>query len=176
MSKKIRKLRVVNKTFLIVCEGVSDKRFLERIKRFTVQRDGGLRVTVDESGGGGPRGVLNRAINYPGQFDKKYMFIDSDIAITQEVAKIAQRKNIRIIQSRPFCLEGLLLKSKGFAREIRDSQHAKQEMRNIYDLDLGITERWYEEHLTQEFFLSAIEDERNPASEVFLEIRGMFIL
>lgn len=30
---------------------VSDKKFLERIKRFTVSREGGVRVTVDESGG-----------------------------------------------------------------------------------------------------------------------------
>lgn len=120
--------------------------------------------------------VLNRAINYPGQFDKIFMFIDSDIAITQEVAKIAKRKSIPIIQSKPFCLEGLLLKSKGFARQIRDSQHAKQEMRNMYNLDLVITERWYEEHLTEEFFLSVIDDERNPSSKIFSEIRNMFLL
>ncbi|MNG76315.1 hypothetical protein D3C79_348390 [compost metagenome] len=176
MRKKIKRLRTVNKTILIVCEGVSDKKFLEKIKKFTVQRDGGLRVTIDESGGGGPKGVLNRAINYPGQFDNKFMLIDSDIALTQEVVKVSQRKNITIIQSKPFCLEGLLLKSKGFDREIRDSQHAKQEMKNAYGLELVITERWYEDNLTQEFFLSVIEDERNPASKIFLQIQSVFIL
>jgi len=174
MKKKPRKLRVANRTRLIICEGISDKKFLERVKRFTIQRDGGLRVSIDESGGGGPRGVLNRAINYPGQYDSKCIFLDSDINLSAEVRKICQRKSITIVQSTPFCLEGLLLKSKGYAREIRDSQHAKQEMRATYGLNLVITENWYNEHMSEIFFSSVIEDETNPASEIFLQIRRMF--
>lgn len=176
MTKPKRRTREINKTRLIVCEGVSDKKFLERVKSLIATRDGGLRVSIDSSGGGGPKGVLNTVLNTQGLYDTKYMLVDSDIPITQAIKKTCDKRDIKIVQSIPFCLEGMLLKASGFKQEIRSSKHAKEEMSKRYGLGITITEQWYEEYLTKEFLLSVIEDKTNPASDVFRSIRGMFLL
>lgn len=164
MSKPIKKQRVVNNfTRLVICEGISDKKLMEKIKSIFLDRKGNLKVQIDEAGGGGPKGALNRAINFQGDFDEKYLFIDSDIPLTEEVLKVAKRRDIEIIQSVPVCLEGMLLKIKGFPKQINDAEQAKQEMQKTFGLQLVVTESWYNDHITREVCESIIADEKHCA-------------
>ncbi|HGG9115417.1 TPA: glycosyltransferase family A protein, partial [Enterobacter hormaechei subsp. xiangfangensis] len=84
MRKPKRMKRGVERTKLLMCEGITDKRFAECIKRLHSSRDAGFSVKLDEAGGGGPKSAILAAINHAGGFDKRVVFIDSDLVIPKD--------------------------------------------------------------------------------------------
>lgn len=175
MSKPTRKTRMLRSTRLIICEGISDKKFVERIKTLYHPRNAGFSVKIDEAGGGGPKTAIQRAINYPGEFDRKYIYIDSDLAITATDRKAAERRNIKIIQSIPFCLEGLLLKITDFPREVTNSQHAKETLYDQYGLTTVVTEAWYEENITCQRLNTICANNNHFAAPVLTVLIAIFV-
>lgn len=149
MKKPSRKVKGASRTKLVICEGISDKKFMERIKELFHIRNCGFTVRLDEAAGGGPKSAIFAAINYQGDYDKKYVFIDSDLPIPQDALTAANRRNITIIQSTPFCIEGFLLKFTGHSGQVRDTQHAKNTLYRRDALPDVVTQAWYERFITQ---------------------------
>ena len=46
-------------------------------------------------------------------YDKKYVLMDSDVTLSQQDRDFARKHRIEIIQSTPWCLEGMLLDALG---------------------------------------------------------------
>ncbi|WP_312952597.1 hypothetical protein [Superficieibacter sp.] len=175
MSKPARKTRTLRSTRLIICEGISDKKFVERIKTLYHPRNAGFSVKIDEAGGGGPKTAIQRAINYLGDFDQKYIYIDSDLAISATDRKAAERRNIHIIQSEPFCLEGLLLKITDFPREVANSQNAKEILYGQHGLTTVVTEAWYEENITCQRLNTICASKNHAAGPVLTALIAIFV-
>lgn len=174
MTKPKRKARGVENTKLVICEGISDKKFFERMKEVYHNRKCGFTIKLDEAAGGGPKTAIMAAINYNGHFDKKIVYIDSDISIPVDARKAAERKNIMIIQSIPHCLEGLLLKITGHKGEIRDTEHAKTILYRQYELPDVVTEVWYEQYITAQRMDSVAAEDKHCCHEVVKEIISLF--
>lgn len=106
------KPRHVQKTTLIIVgEGAHDKAFLEHMKGVYDTRESGQKIKIDSADGGSPHDVIKTAIKKTSHtaYDRKYIFMDSDVAIKQQDLSIARRNNIIILLSEPLCLEGMLL-------------------------------------------------------------------
>ncbi|MDX7438425.1 MULTISPECIES: hypothetical protein [Citrobacter freundii complex] len=53
MTKPKRAKRGVERTKLLMCEGITDKRFADCLKRLLTTRAAGFSVRLDDAGGGG---------------------------------------------------------------------------------------------------------------------------
>lgn len=71
MTKPKRQKRGVERTKLLMCEGITDKRFADCLKRLLTTRKSGFSVRLDDAGGGGPKSAIMAAINHAGGFDKR---------------------------------------------------------------------------------------------------------
>ena len=176
MSRKARKVRGVQQTRLIMCEGITDKRFAERLKQIFNKRGNGVSVRIDEAGGGGPKSAIMAAINHAGQFDKKYVFIDSDLPIPADALAAARRKDMLINMSKPLCLEGFLLRLLGKACEINDSKHAKLIFNQTYGLVNGVSQAWYEEYITHEHLIVIMNDQDHECYNTICQLSSTFEL
>lgn len=174
MSKPKRKTRELTKTKLVICEGISDKTFMERMKSVYHPRNCGFSVRLDEASGGGPKTAIMAAINYFGSFDKKYVYIDSDLAIPKDALTAAESRGIVILQSIPWCLEGMLLKITGYQGEIRNSQHAKDLLFGKYNLPNVVTHTWYESNISKAVINTVISTKHHDCSSHLVEIVNLF--
>ncbi|MDV0512477.1 hypothetical protein [Citrobacter portucalensis] len=174
MSKPKRKIRGTNKTKLIICEGISDKKFVERLKVVLHKRDCGFTVRVDQAAGGGPKSAILHAINYYGDYDFKSVFIDSDLPIPPEAKRAAINHRIDIFQSRPHCLEGLLLKMMGHNGEIMNTALAKELFYKKYDLANVVTQEWYDENIDVMLLDTIINDNKHCCCDVIKKLHGFF--
>ncbi|EPI2358642.1 hypothetical protein ACS5IQ_001372 [Klebsiella michiganensis] len=95
MTKPRRARRGVERTKLLMCEGVTDKRFADCLKRLLTTRAAGFSVRLDDAGGGGPKSAIMAAINHAGGFDKRVVFIDSDLAIPNDALAAARNRDIK---------------------------------------------------------------------------------
>jgi len=108
----VRKQRRVQQiTLLIVGEGAHDKAFLQHMKSLYDHRENGQRLTIDNGDGGSPYDVINAAKRKSSHtaFDRKYVLLDDDIALSAAAIALANKEKIKIIKSSPVCLEGMLL-------------------------------------------------------------------
>lgn len=176
MSKKARKVRGTLVTKLVMCEGVTDKRFIERVKCIYHKRGNGITVRIDEAGGGGPKSAIMAAITHEGQFDRKYVFIDSDLPISKDALAAANRKGIIIIQSAPLCLEGLMLRILGNKSEIFNSPMAKDTLNGMFQLSNGITQLWYDTYINAELLTGVAEDEDHCSCNIVKSLLSIFVL
>ena len=174
MSKSSRVLRKQIKTKLIICEGISDKKFIERIKLLTHNRDNGFTVKIDQSSGGGPKTAIIHAINYAGQFDRKCVFIDSDIAVPKDAFAAAKKRNILIIQSAPHCIEGFLLKLTGYNKEIHNTEDAKEVFYGKYNLPQIITQKWVDEYVDILLIEMIINKDNHCCREIISSLKKFF--
>lgn len=101
MTKPRRVRRGVERTKLLMCEGITDKRFADCLKRLLTTRAAGFSVRLDDAGGGGPKSAIMAAINHAGGFDKRVVFIDSDLAIPNDA--LAAARNNRFPPTQSFC-------------------------------------------------------------------------
>ena len=110
MARK-RKVRHVNTaSLLVVGEGIHDRAFLNHMKDCYDGRETGQVIKVKSSDGGSPRNILMAAKkNKEAAYDKRYVLMDSDVAIPQQDWEYAKRYKIEVILSTPVCLEGMLL-------------------------------------------------------------------
>ncbi|HBQ3007829.1 TPA: hypothetical protein L7V50_000149 [Klebsiella quasipneumoniae subsp. similipneumoniae] len=174
MSKPSRLQRKQIKTKLIICEGISDKKFIERFKFLTHSRDNGFTVKIDQSSGGGPKTAIIHAINYAGQFDQKCVFIDSDITIPKDAFAAAKRRGIQIIQSTPHCIEGFLLKLTGYNKEIHNTEHAKQIFYEKYSLPQVITQKWVDEYIDIVLIQLIINKDNHCCKQIITSLKKFF--
>lgn len=99
---------------IVVGEGPHDKAFINHLKDLYDNRNTGQKVKIESADGGSPRDILKSALkNKHADYDKKYVLMDSDIAVTQQDRDFARKHKIEIIQSTPWCLEGMLLDALG---------------------------------------------------------------
>jgi hypothetical protein len=176
MSKPKRSTRTAGKTKLLMCEGITDKRFAECLKQLLTTRTSGFSVRIDEAGGGGPKSAIMAAINHAGGFDRRVVFIDSDLPIPKDALSAARNNNIQIIQSTPFCLEGFLLRLMGYNSGILHSQDAKDTFLRQYNLKSVVTQDWYEQNITLTHISSVTSNVRHSCQPLMIELRDVFLI
>lgn len=111
MAKR-KPTRSVNKTTLLVMgEGEHDKAFLSHMKGIYHQRRSGSKVTLDFSSGGSPHDIIKDMLKKSRHvgYDQKFILMDSDVPVKQQDINAANNSGIRILYSKPLCLEGMLL-------------------------------------------------------------------
>lgn len=112
MAKQNRKVKL--SSLIVVGEGPHDKAFINHLKDLYDNRNTGQKVKVESADGGSPRDILKSALkNRHADYDKKYVLMDSDVAVSQQDRDFARKNRIEIIQSTPWCLEGMLLDALG---------------------------------------------------------------
>ncbi len=97
-------------TLLVVGEGPADKAFINHLKSM-YSRDTGQKVTVEAEDGGSPGTMVKNLIrkHSHADFDHRFLMIDEDIPVSEDVQARAKQAKIEIILSTPVCLEGMLL-------------------------------------------------------------------
>lgn len=174
MSKPKKIKRGIGRTKLLMCEGVTDKRFAECLKKILMGRNSGFTVRLDEAGGGGPKSAILETINYAGEFDKRIVFIDSDLPIPKDALAAANNRNIKIIQSAPLCLEGFLMHLMGHHHVFVNSKEAKETFHRVYGLDGVVTERWYEENINSQLLQSIRSNHNHSCKQIVSELIDLF--
>ncbi len=122
MSKrKVRSQEVA--ALIVVGEGPHDEAFINHMKELYDSRESGQKVKVESADGGSPRDIINYVVKKKHiAYDTKIILMDSDISLTDQNRKTAQKNGIIIVQSTPLCLEGMLLDVLG--QKIPDSSQA----------------------------------------------------
>ena len=112
MAKKDRRVKL--SSLIVVGEGPHDKAFICHLKDLYDNRNTGQKVKVESADGGSPKDILESVLkNRHADYDKKYVLMDSDITLSQQDRDFARKHRIEIIQSTPWCLEGMLLDALG---------------------------------------------------------------
>jgi hypothetical protein len=109
-----RRVRQVNTTVLIACEGSAEENFLKHIRTTFLHRNGGIALTIKNAHGKGARYVLDKAIAWCGRggYDKVAIAYDTDVDLSAAEKKKAQIKRIVSLPSSP-CFEATLLQLLG---------------------------------------------------------------
>jgi hypothetical protein len=108
MTKKNRRVKL--SSLIVVGEGPHDKAFINHMKDIYDHRTSEQKVKVESADGGSPKDILRAVVkNMHAEYDRKSVLMDSDIAISQQNRDFARKHQIEIIQSAPWCLEGMLL-------------------------------------------------------------------
>lgn len=91
MAKKFR--RSANFTILFVCEGATEKAFLQHLKFLYVERHCGTSLKIKNAFGKGPENLVEVTIreNRNASYDRTIVFLDEDIPWTDGL-KIRQNK------------------------------------------------------------------------------------
>ena len=101
-------------TLLIVGEGAHDKAFLNHLRDLFDGRETGQKIKVQSADGGSPRDIIKVAIrSRHAAYDRRIVFMDSDVAVTESDKTYAEKHKIDIILCEPLCLEGMLLEMLG---------------------------------------------------------------
>jgi hypothetical protein len=105
-----RRVRQVNTTVLIACEGSAEENFLRHIRTTFLHRSGGIALTIKNAHGKGARYVLDKAIAWCGRggYDKAAIAYDTDEDLSVQERQKAQAKRIVLLSSSP-CFEATLL-------------------------------------------------------------------
>jgi len=101
-------------TLSIVGEGAHEKAFLSHLKAlYSANTD--QKVKIDSADGGSPQDIVRTAVKKSKHidYDRKFILMDSDIAVDDTTKQLAKDNNITIILSEPLCLEGMLLNLLG---------------------------------------------------------------
>lgn len=108
-------------------EGKTEDAFLKYIKSLYGRRPG-IFIKVNCGSGKSPKIVLDQAIrNGALQYDRRFIFLDTDVVWKQEVKDKAKIKKIELIPSTP-CTEGFLLSliEPNFNSTIHSSKECKR--------------------------------------------------
>ena len=109
-----RTKRTLLSTLVILGEGACEKAFLSYLKDLYAKNTG-QKITLQSADGGSPEDIVKTAIKKSRDiaYDRKFILMDSDIAINDTTIALAKEASINIILSEPLCLEGMLLKLLG---------------------------------------------------------------
>lgn len=91
--------RISKKTLFICCEGQDEKVFVDYIKNNFAQRN--ISIKVRNAQGGSPLDIILFCIKRGYGFDKKIIFMDSDIEISDSERELINKHDIHLIQSVP---------------------------------------------------------------------------
>lgn len=110
-SKKTAQRHTKKTTLIIVGEGLHEKAFLAHMKELYDRRDSGQTIKLDTANGGSPHDIIKATIKKVSHrsYDRKFILMDSDVAIVPKDLQLARNKGIQVLLSEPFCLEGMLL-------------------------------------------------------------------
>lgn len=126
MVKRKRIVRKVKHTVLIVGEGVYDYAFLKHLQKL-YDRSTGRKITVKAGDGGSPADVIHCASKRKDiAYDEKWVLIDADIALSPAAFQLAKKCKVGILQSEPWCLEGMLLEIIGEKPPLDNAQCKKR--------------------------------------------------
>ncbi|MFC1749617.1 hypothetical protein ACFL2V_12515 [Pseudomonadota bacterium] len=109
VKRKRRKVKLA--TLIVMGEGPHDKAFLNHMKGLYDDRKTGQIVKIDSADGGSPRDIINSVIRKcrHTEFDRRYILLDSDVTIPQQDREKAKKAGIVLVESKPICIEGMLL-------------------------------------------------------------------
>ena len=112
MARKLK--RSLLSTLIIVGEGAHEKAFLSHLKSL-YSANTNQKVKIDSADGGSPQDIVRTTVKKSRHidYDRKFILMDSDIAVDDATKKLAKDNNITIILSEPLCLEGMLLNLLG---------------------------------------------------------------
>ena len=103
-----RKVKVA--TLLLIGEGPDDKAFINHLRTLFDSRESGQSIKVKSADGGSPRDIIKAAIrSQHAAYDRRFVFMDSDVTVTEADKKYASTHKITLILSEPLCLECMLL-------------------------------------------------------------------
>jgi hypothetical protein len=108
MTKKNRRVKL--SSLIVVGEGPHDKAFINHMKDIYDHQTSDQIVKVGSADGGSPKDILKSVVKHRhAEYDRKSVLMDSDVAISQQDRDFARKNKIEIIESKPWCLEGMLL-------------------------------------------------------------------
>lgn len=127
--KSKKQTRKAKRTIIFYVEGSTEEAFLKYLRRIYA-RNSGVAVTIRNGQGGSADGIVQRAICYPGGFDRRVTVLDNDkskneMAKARALAKIGE---VEIVENCP-CLEALLLRILSGGKILADanSRYYKKE-------------------------------------------------
>lgn len=115
-------------------EGEQDKAFLSHMKGIYHERGYGSKITLDFSSGGSPHDIIKDTVKkslHVG-YDQKFILMDRDVPVNQQDIKAAKNSGIKILYSKPLCLEGMLLNVLG-----QNIPHTAQKCKSASHLQLS---------------------------------------
>jgi ribosomal protein L31E len=159
MRNNLRKLRREKKTILVVCEGPTDKTFLDYLKNLFMDKEK-ISIRVKESNGGGYKGVLRKLFKIIKNIEYNFylIIVDSDRKkeekIISDIGKELKENEMdnekkEIILNIP-CLEGFLLKILEPKKEF--SHLSSNECKNIFKKKLKIENILLDDKICQKLF------------------------
>ncbi len=104
-------MRLVRRTLLAVGEGDTEEAFLKYLRELYCAGGAGVAVTIRNAHGKGPEHVLEHAIGQcrDADYDQRLVLMDTDLIWTTALQKRALKQHIRMVGSKPSCIEGLFL-------------------------------------------------------------------
>lgn len=113
MAKRKRKI-YTKKTLLIVGEGPQEEAFIKHLKSLFIERKSNQTIKVQSADGGSPRSIIEYVVRKRHtQYDRRYILMDSDVVLSAADKAYATKNDINILQSKPICLDCMLLKILG---------------------------------------------------------------
>ncbi|SER53261.1 hypothetical protein SAMN04487958_101470 [Vreelandella subterranea] len=121
-------------TLLIVGEGADDQAFIKHMHQQLRSLQSRIKPRIEKQSGGSPGNIIdNAARKYAHQdFDRRFIVLDSDIALSQQQHDKARKQGFRLILWSPTCLEGALLEVLGervnaheAAQQLKDRLHPR---------------------------------------------------
>ena len=90
------------------------------------------KVTIDSADGGSPYDIINSVVrkHRHTDFDRRFVLLDSDVNIEPRDCELARKNRIVLIESKPVCLEGMLLDILG-ERVPRTNQACKDALHSL---------------------------------------------
>ena len=133
-------------TVLLVGEGHAEEAWLRHLKGLYVARRSGVSVQIKNARGKGAQHVIDYAIGQTrnAAYDYRLALLDADTDWTQAIRKKAAQAHIAVIACEP-CLEALLLRMHGDARDGLTSRQLKQRFATRFGLAAD-EPRVYEDH------------------------------
>lgn len=165
-----KKNRQRKNTRIIVGEGISEQIFLLRLKHLFYKRGENYIVTVDQAGGGDPKSVLRFLEHYQGSFDNKYILIDSDRPVSATVSKSATAQGVKIIQSTPHCIEGMLLRTLNIKANVTNTAQAKACFYPHVCPGDVLTDTWCEKNITLGMVQARLDNPKDEYHFFFKEL------
>ena len=142
-------------TILIICEGESDKEFLQFLKDVWSNRYSGGVITLKTFHGGGIGHTIKKTQRNQIESSRVYLFFDKFTIDKERSVRIP--RTMHLIKSEP-CLEALVCHILG-ARETFEGKNEKDCKRHFKSTYGGgmVTREWLKQNITKEMLEKAIE-------------------
>jgi hypothetical protein len=135
---------------LITCEGLGDKKFIGHIKEL-LKEDIKTKIILKNYNGGSISNIIDNTrkeyIKNSTDYNKILILVDIDRKddlnnitnkdIETKIKNFLKNKKLSLIYSKPYCIEGMILKlTNQYKNSINSSQNCKEEFKKIYNKEL----------------------------------------